>query len=73
MKNNQEKLKKVAKDGFDLLEEFLTEKSRVNPQHANSTPKSYPYRVSFTTPKTIDRNLAAQMYGGVLILDARRK
>lgn len=71
---NQENLKKVAKEGFDLLEEFLLQNNMDKTRrHEKSIQKSYPYRINFPILKTIDCNRATKIYGGVLILDAQRK
>lgn len=76
---NQDKLVKIAQEGFFMVEEFYPVRTRRVERYQRQpqeTPvqKSFPsvWR-NFQTPKTIDSNQAAKLYGGIVISDGRRE
>ncbi|KAK4405521.1 Exopolygalacturonase [Sesamum angolense] len=71
---HQENLVKIAQEGFALVEEFYSRSRRPERlPHENPVQKTYPVWRSFATPKTIDTYQAAKKYGGIVVLDGRRK
>lgn len=73
---NQENLVKIGQEGFSMVDDFYgqTRRSESLPQtHENPVQKSYPKWRNVATSRTIDCNQAAKKYGGVVIMDGRRK
>ncbi|KAL0388832.1 UNVERIFIED_CONTAM: Polygalacturonase [Sesamum radiatum] len=71
---HQENLVKIAQEGFALVEEFYSRSRRPERlPHENPVQKTYPVWRSFATTKTIDTYQAAKKYGGIVVLDGRRK
>ncbi|KAH6831885.1 hypothetical protein C2S53_012760 [Perilla frutescens var. hirtella] len=76
---NQDNLKKIAQE-FVVIEEISKRMRRLQErQPLHETPhvqNSYPiwrgYN-NYPAPKTIDSNQAAKKYGGVLVMEGRRK
>lgn len=69
---HQENLKKIAQE-FVMLEEMYNRMRRMERQQHESAQNSYQIRRNFGAPKTIDSNQAAKKYGGVVVMEGRRK
>lgn len=68
----QDNLKKIAQE-FVMIDEICSRMRRPERQPYESMQGTYQVWRGYNAPKTIDSTQAAKKYGGVLVMEGRRK